>query len=222
MGNSRFLWNKRPPPVEGGTAIDHLRLIAKVNIAKAPDNVAAKWLVFLSGMYKPEDDLNDLLALMEDPRFRLRGIALVMLCEYHSKTDALYSYAFKYLRQSAERDGRGGLTYGAVTYAISASLPRILGKDGITSERLREWLPINSFHLQRLALEIIIKRGDKSLSKDVSSLLTTTKSKDLQYECIRALSAITGKKLTPYWEFIAKPEETIKEWGAVLTEPKKD
>jgi hypothetical protein len=206
------------PDVAKGQEVTHfLRAIAKANLTKDDDSIAYRWLCFLADIYLPEQDFEIIKSIADDSRTNMRGAALTILCEFHPKYESLYEKALKYIKESTDNQGMG-----IFHFEISRSLPNIIGKENFTNETLREWLTARAFHLQRIGLEIIIQRQDKSFAKEVTVLLATSRNRDLQYECIRALSALTEKKLTPYSQFMAKPDETVKEWLSTSPDPKTD
>jgi len=64
---------------------DVLRLIAKANIRKADELCATKWFMFLGQQYNKKEGFEFCLKSVDDPRLRIRGEALAILCEHHPK-----------------------------------------------------------------------------------------------------------------------------------------
>jgi hypothetical protein len=72
--------------------------------------------------------------------------------------------------------------------------------------------------LQEAALGIVIESGEAQLGVEVLQLMERTPNRDIQYDCIRALSTLTGTGGPSYRDFMEAPERYINHWRQVDAE----
>lgn len=169
-----------------------------------------KWFDVLAVLYDREKDLEFLLRMTEDASPYAPGNALALLCERDPEHPSLYAKAMIYVKDTS---GTGNL--GSYHRSISKSLPAVVGEEKLTRDELKKWLSIEVRNLQEVALAIVKERRDRSMSDAVVRLMRRAKNRRIQYNCIRALCAMWGKRGPGYRTFVANRDQYINEFASL-------
>lgn len=192
---------------EGMSTRERLRSIAKLNIDSAGESVAERWFEFLGEQFDSALDSRFCLDRTDDPRMRIRGSALAVLCEQNPGAPSLYPKALGFLRETSTVED-----LWPWRRRISQSVAATLGEPGVTADRIREWLESDVRELQEVALRIVSETREASVSGDIVSLLIRTENRHIQYDCIKALSRIRDRIGPSYKEFMEAPNRILDEW----------
>ena len=186
-----------------------LRLIAKANIRKADELCATDWIAFLQQVYSEEHDYKFSLALMDDPRLRIRGEALSLLCKHHPNTPSLYGNAIKYLD-----DTEGIHAYAGVRIRVIEQLLHTLDqlKPELRNQAIRTLLSKDDYWLAEAMLAAIKDKRYSDLEPDVVEFMMRSKDRRVQYHCVKTLYALRRKSYPAYSAFMKDPNSYINEF----------
>ncbi len=190
-------------------AAELLRLIAKANIRKADELCATDWITFLGQIYNKKEDHEFSLELMDDPRLRIRGEALALLCEHHPKTPDLYDKAVKFVD-----DTEGNSAYGMIRARVIDHLLNPLDhlKPELRNHAINNLLQEDDYWLVEAALAAIKDKQYSDLESDVVNLMMRSKDRNVQYCCIKTLYTLRNRNYPAMHIFLEAPESFINEF----------
>lgn len=197
---------------KGESAVQQLRGIAKANIDSARESLAERWFGFLGELYDAKEDFRFCMDRTSDPRLRIRGSALAVLCEHSPAAPLLYSKSMKFVKETSEME-----ELWSWRRRISKCLPGTLGEKDLTTEKLKEWIESDVRELQEVALGIVMEKRDASLVDEIVGLMVRTRNRDIQYDCVKALSAVSDRRGPSYREFMKTPGKYVDEWKKLKT-----
>jgi len=196
--------------VEKLSATEVLRLIAKANISKSDELCAADWITFLGQIYNQKEDYEFSLELMDDPRLRVRGEALALLCEHHPKTPGLYGKTIK-LVDDIERKPVYGMIRARVIDHLLNPLDHL--KPELRNHAIRTLLQKDDYWIAEATLDAIGDKQYSDLEPDVVNLMMKSKDRKVQYCCIKTLYRLKKKRHYPAMHiFLKDPESYINEF----------
>jgi hypothetical protein len=182
-----------------------LHNIAKDNVAATNSTIAEMWGQFLQGLYN-KDDFVFWTNRMDDDRIAIRTIAIEALAENAPQTPGLYLEIVKLL------DADTVFYNPLVRHHLLQLVPKMATAEEPSMVDLENWMS-KSDEFQKLALGCIQETKDERLIPDVMHLMTTSKDRDVQYYCIKTLSALSGDQhLISQPTFLKQPEYYIQKW----------
>lgn len=184
-----------------------LKAIARLNAEKADDRPAARWLEFLGDLYSADEDPTFLMTYTRDPRPRVRGSAILLLCRHSPGTPGLLLLAASFLEEAAHVPG-----VGTWRREISDRLFSLLGASEVPRHFLVGWLRSGARDLQVGTLDRLRAERDASFIREIDELLARTKDIRVQYACIKALAGILGVRGPGYDEFHEDPVQVVRAW----------
>jgi hypothetical protein len=197
---------------------ESLRDFGKENVAATNNSISETWARFLRGLYDNNEDLTFWTNKINDNRIFIRAIALVTLAENAPQTPGLYSEVVKFL-DSAKTD----IDIFLIQRQIFQLLPKLASRDEPSVVDLQNWIGGKSEQFKEAALECIQKTRDVRLMADVVQLMTRSKDRNVQYDCIKTLYVLTeNPHLISYPMFLKQPDDYIKEWQTVGGKPAKN
>jgi hypothetical protein len=204
-----------PQPISSNSATEEvLHHIARDNVAATNSSIAESWGQFLQGLYH-KDDLVFWTNRINDNRIAIRTIAIETLVENAPKTPSLYLEVMKLL------DGGTVFYNPIVRHHLLELVPKMATTNEPSMVDLESWIS-KSEEFQKLALGCIQETKNVRLIPDVVYLMTTSKDRDIQYDCIKTLAAITGDiHLISQPNFLKQPDLYIQEWQKAGSNPTK-
>jgi hypothetical protein len=138
------------------------------------------------------------------------------LCERLPVTDSLYFKAIELLKQTPPEEG------GLYRERIARALLRTIPEKKLTPARIKEWLVSDVRELQRRALDAAIINPDRGLIREITQAMARAKDRDIQYECIRALSSMLSTNGPGHKSFMEDPDRFVREFQQMALGSKTD
>ena len=177
-----------------------LRLIARAN-TQSP-----RWCQLLVELYDAVQDESYFSDKLADSNVVLRGYSIVALCSQAGTNALIHENAVAYLQMVATREDLWPLRR-----KIAKCLKEAMGHGQLPKQVLGQWLQSSVPELQEAALEVLRVRKDPAFVDGIVILMENTADRRLQYECIKALSAIDGRSGPSYRAFMENAENIVTE-----------
>ena len=187
-------------------AIDGLEPEEALRSIGRENTQASKWCQLLVDLYDPARDRAYFLEKTADSNFVLRGYSVLALCAETDTNAVVYENAVRYLQTVAGLDDMWPLRR-----KIARSLKDVMMPRKLPGQILAQWLTNNVPELQEVALEVVRSRKDVTLASTVLTVMENSSDRTLQYECIKTLSAISGRSGPSYKTFMEDAESIMEQ-----------
>lgn len=202
-------------PKINGSAGEMLRAIAKANVEATNYTLAVRWARFLSGLH---DDFLYWTNKTQDSRILIKAAAYETLVQDFPQTPGLRADVIKCLSDSnpPEEDTDVQIAH----MQLISSISKLFDNEPPKVEEIQSLLASGDKNVNETALTLIRRKKDTSLMADVVRLMTTSKNRDVQYDCIKTLYVLTkNPHLIMYQTFLKQPDDYIKQWQAIVGNP---
>jgi hypothetical protein len=201
-------------PKNAPTAKDYMRELGRAQVAHPGQWLVHEWFKMLCYVYDEKKDRDYFNEKLDHPNIYMAGRAMAVLCKNSPDMPKLYAKAFAFLK----RAGRERVA-GRWSDEIATAMASMLGDGGLTGVELRRWLFSGAPGLEARALAAIRQRGDRTMARDVTSLMRRKQRRideyrRSQYSCVEVLRRLAGekKKTVGLAAFESKPDEEYKKW----------
>lgn len=184
-----------------------IREIAVANSESTNRFIADVWVDFLEGIYDKDKDLRFWMARAQDSRLKMKGKALVVLVENSAEIPGLYTNVLNFLNDTASLP-----TQGQARNRLSELLSKLCPGGEPKAEDFRVWLSSAAKEPKKAALALIRTRIETRLVPNIVELMKRSEDWEIQYECLKTLSALKDVPLISYPEFLKRREEYIAKW----------
>lgn len=206
---------ERDPSEKAGSTLDRLRAIAIANVEATNYGLAVRWARFLRDLHDDaHNDFSYWTNKTQDARILIRATAYEALLNNFPLTPGLRAEVIKCLSEANPTNVDQDVW--SADQQMITSLSKLFHNEPPKAEEIQSLLDSGDEEVNKMALSLIRSKKDLSMAANVVHLMTGTKNREVQYNCIKTLYVLADNPFViGYPHFLEHPDDYIKEWKRI-------
>jgi hypothetical protein len=194
-----------------GSPEEILSYIAKVNVEATNYALAIRWARFLSEF---NEDFAFWTTKTHDKRIMIRATAYETLLKSNQKFKEIRLDLIKCLSDPTSPEDDSDVQTAHLL--LIPALLKLFVNEAPTVVELKALLASGDKNVLKAVLNYLGNQKNFSTAKDVVQLMSTSKDRDVQYACLKVISAFSGDQhLIAYPTFLNEPERHVQDYEKV-------